>query len=173
MARGESKVQQQAGQLGQQQQQQINQQSAANAAMEARLAPYLQAMADWGSPALENSYEQMAMQPVASALDAANERAMNRVSRTGNEAGYGAEQENLAGQRAAQLSQAAQRGQMAYQGEQFQHQLAGLKGLSDLYGIDANLLGRMLGLPTDTLAVQERAAQPNNSLKLGPFGFSW
>jgi hypothetical protein len=173
MARGESKVQQQAGQLGQQQQQQIDLQRAANAGLEGSLAPYLQAMADWGSPALENTYEQRAMQPVASAMDAANERAMNRVSRTGNEAGYGAAQENLAGQRAAQLSQAAQRGEMAYQGEQFQHQLAGLKGLSDLYGIDANLLGHMLGLPTETLGVQQRAAQPTNSMRIGPFGFSW
>jgi hypothetical protein len=173
MARGESKVQQQAQQLGAQQQAMIGQQQAANQALEAQTVPGLISLANWGSPQIENTYEQMAMQPVASALNAVRERAAARVSRTNNQAGYGAEEENLAGQQAARMGQAAQSGQLAYQDTQLQNQLAGLKGISDLYGIDTNLLGRMIGLPTATLGVQERAAQPTNSLRLGPLGLSF
>jgi hypothetical protein len=158
MARGESKVQSQAQQLSAQQQAMIGQQQAANRALEAQAMPGLTGLANWGSPQIENTYEQTAMQPVASALNAVRERAQARVSRTRNQAGYGAEEENLAGQQAARLGQAAQSGQLAYQDTQLQHQLAGLKGLSDLYGIDTNLLGRMIGLPTDTLGLQERAS---------------
>lgn len=158
MARGESKVQKQAQQLGAQQQAMIGQQQAANRALEAQTIPGLTGLANWGSPQIENTYEQTAMRPVASALNAVRERARARVSRTRNQAGYGAEEENLAGQQAARTGQAAQSGQLAYQDAQLQHQLAGLKGLSDLYGIDTNLLGRMIGLPDQSLAVQERAA---------------
>lgn len=173
MARGESKVQRQAQQLSAQQQAMIGQQQAANRALEAQAVPGLTSLTNWGSPQIENSYEQLAMQPVASALDAVRERAQSRVSRTHNQAGYGAEQENLAGESAARLGQAAQSGQLAYQDTQLQHQLTGLKGLSELYGIDTNLLGRMIGLPTQTLGVQERAAQPTNSLRIGPLGLTF
>lgn len=173
MARGESKVQNQAQQLSAQQQAMIAQQQAANQGLASQMMPGLTGLANWGSPQVENTYEQTAMQPVATALDAANQKAQARVSRTRNEAGYGAEEENLAGQKAAQLGQAAQSGQLAYQDEQLQHQLAGLKGLSDLYGIDTDLLSRMIGLPTETLGVQERAAQPTNSLRFGPLGLSF
>ena len=173
MARGESKVQNQAQQLSAQQQAMIGQQQAANQALEAQTVPGLTSLANWGSPQIANTYEQTAMQPVASALNAARERAQARVSRTHNQAGYGAEEENLAGQQAARMGQAAQSGQLAYQDTQLQNQLAGLKGLSDMYGIDTNLLGRMIGLPTDTLGVQERAAQPTNSLRIGPLGLSF
>jgi hypothetical protein len=173
MARGESKVQNQAQQLSAQQQAMIAQQQAANQALESQVMPGLTSLSSWGSPQIENTYEQQAMQPIATAMDAANERAQARVSRTRNQAGYGAEEENLAGQRAAQLGQAAQRGQLAYQDEQLQHQMAGLKGLADLYGIDTNLLSRMVGLPTETLGVQERAAQPTDSLRLGPLSLGF
>lgn len=159
MARGESKVQNQAQQLGAQQQAMIAQQQAANRQLETGVIPGLTALENWGSPQIENTYEQQAMQPVASAMDAARERAMNRVSRTNNEAGAGAEEENLAGQQAAQAGQAAQRGQLAYQDEQLRHQTAGLQGLSSLYGIDTNLLGRMLGLPNQSLDTEQQAAK--------------
>ena len=173
MARGETKVQQQAQQLGAQQQQNAMQQQAANQAFQAQITPGLSSLANWGSPQIENQYEQLAMQPVATAVDSARQQAANRVSRTRNQAGYGAEEENLAGQRAAQLGEAAQRGQLAYQDTQTQNQLAGLRGLSSLYGIDTNLLGNMLRLPTSTLGVQEQAAKPTNSLRIGPLGLSF
>jgi hypothetical protein len=173
MARGESKVQNQAQQLGAQQQQNAMQQEAANQTLQQQIVPGLQSLANWGSPQIENSYEQMAMQPVATSLDATRQQAANRVSRTKNEAGYGAEEENLAGQRAAQLGQAAQSGQLAYQDTQTQNQLAGLKGLASLYGIDTNLLGNMLRLPTQTLGVQQQAARPTSSLQIGPLALGF
>lgn len=173
MARGESKVQNQAQQLSAQQQAMIAQQQAANQALESQITPGLTGLANWGSPQIENTYLQQAMQPVAATMDAANERAQARVSRTRNQAGYGAEEENLAGQRAAQLGEAAQRGQLAYQDEQLQHQMAGLKDLADMYGIDTDLLSRMVGLPTETLGVQERAAQPTSSLRIGPLSLGF
>lgn len=173
MARGESKVQNEAQQLMQQQEQQAEQQQAANQQLEGSIVPGAQRLLNWGGPQILNEYEQMAMRPVASAMDAARQQAANRVSRTKNEAGYGAEEENLAGQKAAQLGEANQRGQLAYQNQQLQEQEAGLKNLADLYGVDTNLLARMIGLPTSTLSVQEGAAKPTNSLQLGPLGLSF
>ncbi|HVB35382.1 MAG TPA: hypothetical protein VNJ52_13560 [Patescibacteria group bacterium] len=159
MARGEAKVQQQAQQLGAQQQAMIARQMGAGQAAEPGISSGYSSLANWGSPQIENQYEQLAMQPVSTALDAASQQAASRVSRTHNAAGFGAEEENLAGQRASQLGQAAQRGQLAYQDTQLQNQKTGLQGLSSLYGIDTNLLGRMLGLPTQTLGVQAQAAR--------------
>ncbi len=168
MARGETKVQQQAQQLGAQQQAMIAGQMASNQGAEPAIQSGYGSLAGWGSPQIENQYEQMAMQPVSTAMDAARQQAANRVSRTHNAAGFGAEEENLAGQGAAQLGQAAQRGQLAYQDTQLQNRLAGLQGLSSLYGIDTNLLGRMLGLPDQSLSVQQRAAgQPGFWSSLG------
>ncbi|HVB99008.1 MAG TPA: hypothetical protein VNJ12_06705 [Candidatus Dormibacteraeota bacterium] len=173
MARGEAKVQQQAQQLGAQQQAMIGQQMAAGQAAQPGISAGYNKLANWGSPGIQNQYEQLAMQPVSTAMDAVRQQAANRVSRTHNAAGFGAEEENLAGQQAAQLGQAAQRGQLAYQDAQLQNNLAGLQGLSSLYGIDTNLLGRMLSLPTQTLGVQQQAARPTNSFRVGPLGLTF
>ena len=173
MARGEAQVQQQAQQLGAQQQAMLGQQWGAQQAALPGLSSAYGKLANWGSPQIENQYEQFAMQPVSTALDAASQQAANRVSRTHNTAGFGAEEENLAGQKAAQLGQAAQRGQLAYQDAQLQNNMAGLQGLSSLYGINTNLLSRMMGLPTQTLSVQEQAAKPTSSLKIGPLGLGF
>jgi hypothetical protein len=173
MARGETKVQQQAQQLGAQQQAWIDQQLGARQAAKPGITSGYNSLANWGSPPIENQYEQFATQPVSTAMDAASQQAANRLSRTRNAAGFGAEEENLAGQKAAQLGQAGQRGQLAYQDTQLQNRLAGLQGLSSLYGIDTNLLGRMMGLPAQTLGVQEQAAKPTNSIRFGPLGLSF
>ncbi len=173
MARGESKVQNEAQQLMTQQEQQAAAQQAANQQLQGATTPTAEGMLNWGSPQIENDYEQAEMQPVDSAMDTARQRAASRVSRTRNEAGYGAEEENLAGQQAAGEGNAALRGKLAYQNQQLQEQQAGLKSLADLYGVDTSLLSRMLGLPNESLATQEGAAKPTNSFKFGPLGLSF
>lgn len=170
MARGESKVANQASNLSAQQQAMIAAQQAQNQYAENQIMPGYESLENWGGPQIQNEYEQQAEQPVASAMDAEEQQAGNRVSRTNNEAGYGAEQENLAGQKAAKVGQAAQEGDLAYQQEQLQHQATGLQGLSNLYGIDTNLLSRMLGLPDESLSVDQRASEPTSKLSLGSGG---
>lgn len=159
MSRGaEKKVQQQAEQQAQLYNQMIAAQQAERQAARQQLLPLYSQLANWSSPALENQLQQVALGPVRSALDALRESAAARVARTNNPAGFAAEEENLAGQQAAALSRAAQQAELAYQNEQFRRQMAGLAGLGSLYGIDTNLLGRMLGLPVSALSVAERAA---------------
>lgn len=158
MARGEKQVQQQAQALSTSQQAQANAQLAQTQAEEPGIISGYQSEANWGNPTLENTYEQMGMQPAATAVDAAAQQANARAARTNNAAGYGAEEENLAGQRATQVSQAAQRGFAQYANQQLAEQQAGLQGLSGLYGIDTGTLRTMLGLPAQSLGVAQNAS---------------
>ncbi|HEV2386772.1 MAG TPA: hypothetical protein VGS20_05895 [Candidatus Acidoferrales bacterium] len=158
MARGEKQIQQQAQGLSRSQQAQAAAQLARNQAMEPGIVAGYQGEVNWGNPKLENSYEQMSEQPAATAVDAVAQQAAARAARTNNPAGFGAEEENLAGQRATQMSQAAQRGFAQYANQQLAEQRAGLQGLSDLYGIDTGTLRTMLGLPAQSLGVAQSAA---------------
>lgn len=159
MSRGaEKKVQQQAQQQAQLYNQMIAAQQAADQAARQQLTPLYLRLAQWDAPEVANALEQTALEPVRSAFDALRESAAARVARTGNPAGYAAEEENLAGQQAAALGREARQASLDYQNLAFQRQMAGLGGLASLYGIDVNLLGRMLGLPIGALGVAERAA---------------
>jgi hypothetical protein len=42
-----------------------------------------------------------------------------------------------------------------------QQQNSGLQGLSGLYGVDTNFLGRTLGLPSQLLGVRANASRPS------------
>jgi hypothetical protein len=43
----------------------------------------------------------------------------------------------------------------------FNRQMAALQGLSGLYGVDSNLLGRTLGIPAELLNVRANASRGN------------
>ena len=49
---------------------------------------------------------------------------------------------------------------LAFTNTAFQRQMAALQGLSGLFGIDSNLLGRTLGIPAELLNVRANASRP-------------
>jgi hypothetical protein len=51
--------------------------------------------------------------------------------------------------------------QLAFTNTAFQRQMAALQGLSGLFGVDSNLLGRTLGIPADLLNARANASRSN------------
>src|SRR5713101_6464023 len=102
---------------------------------------------------------------LASAYDALQQAAQNRVARTRNSAGFGELADELARQKGIAEAGQAQKNQLAFTNTAFQRQMAALQGLSGLFGVDSNLLGRSLGIPAELLNVR------NNSSRGGSGGF--
>jgi hypothetical protein len=88
---------------------------------------------------------------LSSAFDALQQSATNRAARTRNAAGFGELTDELARERGRESADVAQQNQMNFSNTAYQRQLAALQGLSGLYGMDTNLLGRTLGIPADLL----------------------
>ena len=87
--------------------------------------------------------------------------AQNRVARTNNSAGFGDLTDELARQKGIAEAGQAQQNQLAFSNTAFQRQMAALQGLSGLYGVDSNLLGRTLGIPSQLLNVDANASRNN------------
>jgi len=98
---------------------------------------------------------------LASAFDSLQQSAMNRMARTGNSAGYADLSDELAREKGRQESSVAQQNQIDFSNTAYQRQMAALQGLSGLYGVDTNLLGRSLGFPADLLNVRANASRPS------------
>jgi predicted alpha/beta hydrolase len=98
---------------------------------------------------------------LASAFDSLQQAANNRVAQTGNSAGFTALTDDLARQKAQQEASTAQQNQITFANTALQQQNAALQGLSGLYGVDTNLLGRTLGIPTQLLGVRANASRPS------------
>jgi hypothetical protein len=105
---------------------------------------------------------------LGSAFDALSQRAANRVARTNNSAGFSDTLDQLARSQGQQQAGAAQRNQIAFANNAQQQQGEALSGLSGLFGIDANMLSRTLGIPAQLLDARAKVT-PNtgSSLKLG------
>jgi hypothetical protein len=97
---------------------------------------------------------------LASAFDSLQQSAANRVARTGNSAGFGELTDELARQKGIAEGNLAQQNQLNFSNTAFQRQMAALQGLSGLYGVDTNLLGRTLGIPAELLNVRANASRP-------------
>lgn len=97
---------------------------------------------------------------LASAFDSLQQAAANRVARTGNAAGFSELTDDLGRQKAQQEANLAQQNQLNFSNTAYQRQMAALQGLSGLYGVDTNLLGRTLGIPPELLNVRENASRP-------------
>lgn len=113
---------------------------------------------------------------IGSAFDALAQRAANRAARTRNSAGFSDTLDQLARGQAQQQSQSAGQNQIAFSNRAKQDQLNALSGLSGLYGVDANLLSRTLGIPAQLLDTRARATPANaDSLRFGfgPFGLNF
>ena len=98
---------------------------------------------------------------LSSAFDSLQQSAMNRMARTGNSAGYGDMTDELAREKGRQEASVAQQNQLNFSNTAYQRQMAALQGLSGLYGVDTNLLGRSLGIPSELLNVRASASRPS------------
>src|SRR5277367_5960247 len=79
---------------------------------------------------------------IASAFDSLQQSAANRVAATNNSAGFSDLTDDLARQKGiAEGNQAAQN-QLNFDNTAFNRQMSALQGLSGVYGVDSNLLGR-------------------------------
>ncbi len=98
---------------------------------------------------------------LSGAFDALQQSAQNRVARTGNAAGFGDLTDELARQKGIAEGNLAQQNQLNFSNTAFQRQMAALQGLSGLFGVDSNLLGRTLGIPAELLNVRANASRNN------------
>ena len=98
---------------------------------------------------------------LASAFDSLQQSAMNRLARTGNSAGFADLTDELAREKGRQEASTAQQNQVNFSNTAFQRQMAALQGLSGLYGVDTNLLGRTLGIPASLLNTRANASRPS------------
>lgn len=98
---------------------------------------------------------------LASAFDSLQQSAANRAARTRNSAGFADLTDDLARQKGIAEGNQAQQNQLAFTNTAFQRQMAALQGLSGLFGVDTNLLGRTLGIPAELLNVRANASRPS------------
>jgi len=98
---------------------------------------------------------------LASAFDSLQQAANNRVARTGNSAGFADLTDELARQKGQEEASTAQKNQVNFANTAMQQQMSALQGLSGLYGVDANLLGKALGIPAQLLNVRANASRPS------------
>lgn len=115
------------------------------------------------SDAEKSAITNQSMGALASAFAALASRAANRTARTRNSAGYGDLLDALAQERGRQTSSLAQQNQLAFADRARQDRLAGLQGLSGLYGVDSSLLGRAMGIPASLLGVRANASRSGTS----------
>src|SRR5690242_17435129 len=111
------------------------------------------------SPADKAAVTGQSQGALASAFDALQQSAQNRLARTRNSAGFGELADELARQKGIAEAGQAQQNQLAFTNTAFQGQMAALQGLSGLFGVDSNLLGRTLGIPAELLNVRSNASR--------------
>src|SRR5271168_4757415 len=112
------------------------------------------------SPADQAAITGQSQGALASAFDSLQQSAQNRVARTRNSAGFSELTDDLARQKGIAQAGQAQQNQLAFTNTAFQRQMAALQGLSGLFGVDTNLLGRTLGIPAELLNARANASRP-------------
>jgi hypothetical protein len=127
------------------------------------------------TPAQQSAVRNQSMGALASAFAALAQNAANRRARTRNSAGYGDLLGELAREQGRQAGTLAQRNELAFADRARTDQMAALEGLSGLYGVDATLLARAMGVPADLLNVRQAASRGGNGFRfglgLGPLSF--
>lgn len=99
---------------------------------------------------------------LANSFDSLQQAAQNRTARTRNSAGFSELTDDLARRKGIAQAGQAQQNQLDFSNTGFQRQMAALQGLSGLFGVDANLLGRSLGIPAELLNVRANASRGGN-----------
>jgi len=113
------------------------------------------------SPADKAAITSQSQGALSSAFDSLQQSAANRVARTGNSAGFADLTDELARQKASQSADLAQQNQLNFSNTAYQQQMQALQGLSGLFGVDSNLLGRTLGIPSQLLSDRANASRPS------------
>ena len=126
------------------------------------------------TPAQQSAITNATQSALASSFDALAQNAANRAARTRNSAGYGELIDSLARTQGQDQASLAQQNQMAFANAARSGTLSALSGLSGLYGTDANLLGRAIGVPAQLLDASARNAQSSGfNIGFGPGGLSF
>lgn len=126
------------------------------------------------TPAEQSAITNLSQSALSSAFNALAQNASTRAARTRNSAGYGELIDSLARTQGQQQANLAQQNQIAFANAAKSDTLAGLSGLSGLYGTDSSLLGKTLGIPASLLDASARNAQSSNfKLGFGPGGLSF
>ena len=124
------------------------------------------------TPQQQSAITQQSLGAANTAFNALRQRAANRAAATNNSAGYGDLSAQLGRQQAQADASQAQQNQIAFANQQLREQLSGLNALGQTYGIDTNLLGRAMGVPSELLNVRQRASTGSSTGNLGGlFGF--
>ena len=113
------------------------------------------------SPADKAAVTGQSQGSLASAFDSLQQSAQNRLARTRNSAGFGELTDELARQKGIAAGNQAAQNELSFSNTAFQRQMSALQGLSGLFGVDTNLLGRTLGIPSQLLNVRAQASRPN------------
>ena len=135
---------------------------------------YQNLLANPGFTAAEKSaITNLSQSALSSAFNALAQNAANRVARTRNSAGYGELIDSLARTQGQDEASLAQQNQIAFANAARGDTFSALAGLSGLYGTDAALLGRSLGIPAQLLDASSRnAANSGFRFSFGLPGFS-
>jgi hypothetical protein len=115
------------------------------------------------TPQQQSAITQQSLGAANTAFDALRERAANRMAATNNSAGYGDTLAQLGREQAQTDASQAQQNQIAFANQQLKEQMAGLSALGQTYGIDTDLLGKAMGVPSELLGVRQRASQTSGS----------
>jgi hypothetical protein len=115
------------------------------------------------TPQQQSAITQQSMGAANTAFDALRERAANRVAATNNSAGYGDLTAQLGREQAQTDASQAQQNQIAFANQKLKENLAGLSALGQTYGVDTNLLGKAMGVPSELLGVRQRASGSSGS----------
>ncbi|MGB7282919.1 MAG: hypothetical protein WBE13_11705 [Candidatus Acidiferrum sp.] len=113
------------------------------------------------SPAQQAAVTSQSQGAIASSFDSLQQSAANRVAATNNSAGFSELTDDLARQKAIAEGNQAQQNQLSFANTAYQQQMSALQGLSGLYGVDSNLLGKTLGIPSQLLNVSANASRPS------------
>jgi hypothetical protein len=114
------------------------------------------------TPAEQSAITQQSMGAANTAFDALRERAANRAA-TNDTAAAPELTAQLGREQAQGLASQAQQNQIAFANQRTKDQLAGLSALGQTYGIDTNLLGHAMGVPSQLLGVRQRASDGSST----------
>src|SRR5579862_8711559 len=100
------------------------------------------------SQAQQSAITNLSQSALSSSFDALAQNAASRAARARNSAGYGELIDSLARTQGQQQANLAQQNQIAFANAAKSDTFSALSGLSGLYGTDAGLLGKSIGVPT-------------------------
>jgi hypothetical protein len=151
-----------------QQNQMISQENQSDTQDRSLLMPTIQSLlnSQGYTPQQQSAITQQSMGASNTAFDALRERAANRTAATNNSAGYGDLTAQLGREQAQTDASQAQQNQIAFANQQLKEQLAGLSALGQTYGVDTNLLGNAMGVPSELLGVRQRASTGSSTAGL-------